>query len=48
MKKITMILLAVVFFGIITAPAFAGGDKNKNRHDGEKGKGSVNQVRIRK
>ncbi|MGA1876127.1 MAG: hypothetical protein ACMUIA_11020 [bacterium] len=47
MKKTALILLVLVFLGLITAPAFAGGDKNQNRHQGDKGQGSVNQVQVR-
>ena len=43
MRKIALILLVVLFLGSITAPAFAGGDKNRERHQGDKGQGSVNQ-----
>ena len=36
-------MVALVSF---TTFAFAGGDQNKNRHDGELGEGPTNQVRI--
>ena len=41
MKKAALILLVVVFLGAITAPAFANGDKNRNRHQGDKEQGKV-------
>jgi hypothetical protein len=46
MKKICAILTALLIFG--TTVSFAGGDKNKHRHDGSKGKGTVKQVRVNK
>ena len=45
MKKPFLIMVALVSF---TTFAFAGGDQNKNRHDGELGEGPTNQVRIDK
>jgi hypothetical protein len=35
----------VVALVSLTTFAFAGGDQNQNRHDGEKGQGSTQQVR---
>ena len=46
MKKIILILAAVLLLS--TTLAFAGGDKNRHQHDGEKGRGSVNQERVNK
>lgn len=46
MKKIIAMTLAILF--LVSTLALAGGDKNKNRHDGTKGKGSVVQVRTNK
>jgi len=43
MKKKFMTLLIFLSF---TTFAFAGGDQNQNRHDGELGEGRTNQVRI--
>jgi hypothetical protein len=43
MKKSFLIMVALVSF---TTFAFAGGDQNQNRHDGELGEGPTNQVRI--
>jgi len=42
-KKPFLIVAALVSF---TTFAFAGGDQNKNRHDGEKGQGPTQQERI--
>jgi hypothetical protein len=46
MKKIFAILLALAIFSATSV--LAGGDQNKNRHDGTKGKGAVKQIRINK
>ena len=46
MKKVVGFIVAVMLF--CSTIAFAGGDQNKNRHDGSKGKGSTNQERINK
>ena len=43
MKKTLLIVVALVSF---TTFAFAGGDQNKNRHDGEIGEGPTKQERI--
>ena len=43
MKKIVITTLICLFLS--SALAFAGGDQNMNRHDGELGQGEVNQVR---
>lgn len=48
MKKTALILLTILFLGSLTAPAFAGGDQNNNRHKGEKGNGTVKQVQVNK
>jgi len=43
MKKLLLALLIAVFIGSITAPAFAGGDKNRktntSRHQGDNAQG---------
>ena len=46
MKK--RIMLILVFAGFVAASAFAGGDKNCIRHQGDNGQGSVvqNQIRV--
>jgi len=45
-KKIVGLITAVA---LICSPlAFAGGDKNKHRHDGDRGKGRPQQERINK
>jgi len=46
MKKMTGFITAVIL--ICSTAAYAGGDKNQNRHDGSKGKGQTNQERINK
>lgn len=46
MKKMIGFVMAVML--ICSTVAFAGGDQNKHRHDGSKGKGSTNQERINK
>ena len=46
MKKIVGFIMAVML--ICSTVAFAGGDKNQNRHDGSKGKGQTNQERVNK
>ena len=46
MKKIVGFIMAVML--ICSTVAFAGGDQNKNQHDGDKGKGQTNQERINK
>ena len=43
MKKSFLIMVALIFF---TTFAFAGGDQNQNRHDGELGEGPTQQGRI--
>ena len=43
MKKSFLIVVALVLF---TTFAFAGGDQNQNRHDGELGEGPTKQERI--
>ena len=43
MKKSFLIMVALIFF---TTFAFAGGDQNQNRHDGELGEGPTQQQRI--
>jgi|PlaIllAssembly_1097288.scaffolds.fasta_scaffold451859_1 hypothetical protein len=43
MKKSFLIMVALIFF---TTFAFAGGDQNQNRHDGELGEGATQQQRI--
>ncbi|MCB1196132.1 hypothetical protein KDK77_08090 [bacterium] len=48
MLRKTFVLLLTTLFVLSTATAFAGGDKNKNRHKGDKGQGSVIQNQIRK
>ena len=48
MKKLGLILMVMVFLSSISIPAFAGGDKNKHRHDGTTGKGETKTVRINK
>jgi hypothetical protein len=45
MKKSFLIMVVLVSF---TTFAFAGGDQNQNRYDGELGEGPTNQVRIDK
>jgi hypothetical protein len=45
MKKSFLIMAVLVSF---TTFAFAGGDQNQNRYDGELGEGPTNQVRIDK
>jgi hypothetical protein len=42
-KKSFLIMVALIFF---TTFAFAGGDQNQNRHDGELGEGPTQQQRI--
>ena len=46
MKKVFAIMVALLLF--CTTVSFAGGDKNKHRHDGSKGKGAIKQVRVNK
>jgi hypothetical protein len=46
MKKMVGFIMAVML--ICSTVAFAGGDQNKHRHDGSKGKGQTNQERINK
>ena len=46
MKKMVGFIVAVML--ICSTIAFAGGDKNQNRHDGSKGKGQTNQERVNK
>jgi hypothetical protein len=46
MKRIIGLITAGVL--VCSTLAFAGGDKNKNRHDGDKGKGNPKQERINK
>ena len=46
MKKFAGFIMAVLL--ICSTVAYAGGDKNQNRHDGSKGKGQTNQGRINK
>ena len=46
MKKMVGFIVAVML--ICSTVAFAGGDKNQNRHDGSKGKGQTNQERVNK
>ena len=46
MKKIVTILASICL--LMSTLAFAGGDKNQNRHDGAKGKGSTHQKRVNK
>jgi hypothetical protein len=46
MKKVLAILLALSIFS--ATGVLAGGDKNKHRHDGTKGKGAVHQIRVNK
>ena len=46
MKKMTVFITAVIL--ICSTVAYAGGDKNQNRHDGSKGEGQTNQERINK
>ena len=48
MKKLGLILMVMVFLSSASIPAFAGGDKNKHRHDGGKAKGEPVQNRINK
>ena len=43
MKKSFLITVALIFLSTF---AFAGGDQNQNRHDGELGEGPTSQVRI--
>lgn len=43
MKKALLIMASLIFF---TTFAFAGGDQNQNRYDGEKGQGPTQQQRI--
>ena len=43
MKKTLLIMVALISFSTF---AFAGGDQNQNRHDGDLGEGPTNQVRI--
>jgi hypothetical protein len=43
MKKIFLGLMTCV---LLSTLAFAGGDKNQNRHDGELGQGPTKQVRL--
>jgi hypothetical protein len=45
MKKALAILTVLFIFS--STFAFAGGDQNTNRHDGEKGNGSTIQERNR-
>jgi len=45
MKKAFAILTVLFIFS--STFAFAGGDQNMNRHDGEKGQGSTTQERNR-
>ena len=44
MKKVTILVL--VLFGFLAAAAFAGGDKNCLRHQGDIGQGAVEQHQI--
>jgi len=46
MKKIMVLLTAIFIF--TSTFALAGGDQDKNRHDGIKGKGSTHQKRVNK
>ena len=46
MKKMVGFITAVMLIG--STVAFAGGDQNQHRHDGNKGKGQTNQERINK
>lgn len=46
MKKMVGLMMAVML--ICSTLAFAGGDKNQNRHDGSKGKGQTKQERVNK
>ena len=48
MKKAILVLLVILFLGATISPAFAGGDKNRNRHEGGNGKGKVNQHQVNK
>ena len=43
MKRSLLIMVALIFFSTF---AFAGGDQNQNRHDGELGEGATQQQRI--
>jgi len=43
MKRALLIMASLMFF---TTFAFAGGDQNQNRYDGEKGQGPTQQQRI--
>ena len=43
MRKAAMVLLVAMVLSAMTAPVFAGGDKNR----GSKGKGNVNQHQVR-
>ena len=45
MKKLFSGLTILAFLLAFSTAAFAGGDQNKNRHDGTKGKGKVVQTR---
>jgi hypothetical protein len=47
MKKV-LAVLSVLLMLAVTTTAFAGGDKNKNRHDGSKGQGPTKQERVNK
>ncbi len=46
MKKMTLMVLSLIL--LTTAIAFAGGDQNQQRHDGEKGQGQTKQERVNK
>ncbi|MGA1844108.1 MAG: hypothetical protein ACMUIS_06060, partial [bacterium] len=42
-KKTAIVMLIALFLGLLTSPAFAGGDKNR----GDKGQGTVVQKQVR-
>jgi hypothetical protein len=45
MKKMKKLFMILVILASFTTFVFAGGDQNKNRHDGSKGQGSTSQHR---
>ena len=45
MKKTIAIIASILIFS--ASLALAAGDKNQNRHDGSKGKGTTTQERVR-
>lgn len=47
MKRLICLVTAIMLVLAVSGVSWAGGDKNCNRHQGDKGKGSVIQVQKR-